>query len=81
MLQILNRRPDIHTNRQVQAYSAKRNLVHRQIYYRVLICSFFGKLQLSLDSDLPDLKGYGGLVSAGMILPILQPDVFIIILK
>lgn len=70
-LQILNRRPDIQAKQAVvQAYSAKRASAQADLLPRFNMQFFWQTGQLSLDSDLPDLKGYGGLVSAGMTLPI-----------
>ena len=70
-LQVLERRPDVRANRAaVQAYSAKLASARADLLPRFDIQFVWQTGRIRLDSDLPAMKGLGGLVSAGVTLPI-----------
>lgn len=68
---VLNRRPDLRAYRnQVQAAAAKLASAKAELYPRFNI-QFIGQSgRIDLDTDSPDLKGWAGLFSAGISLPI-----------
>lgn len=70
-LSVLNRRPDVRQQQAIiQASSAQLASAKADLLPRFDI-HFIGQTgQIRLDSDLPQLKGLGGLVSAGVSLPI-----------
>lgn len=70
-LNILQQRPDIRAQENiVKAMSAKLASAKADLLPRFDIQFLWQTGQIRLDSDLPQLKGLGGLVNAGMTLPI-----------
>ena len=68
---VLERRPDLHSYRnQVQAYAAKLASAKADLYPRFDIQFLGGTGRIDLTSDLSDLKGWTGMLSGGITLPI-----------
>ncbi|SEQ33005.1 efflux transporter outer membrane subunit [Basfia succiniciproducens] len=69
--EVLARRPDLHSYRnQVQAAAAKLASAKADLYPRFDIQFMGGTGRIDVNSDISELKGWAGLVSGGISLPI-----------
>ena len=68
---VLNQRPDLRTYaNQVQAQAAKLASAKADLYPRFDIQFLGGTGRIDLNTDIAELKGWGGLLSAGLSVPI-----------